>query len=169
MRNVYKGLVLFLLASAVAAAQGPPDRGGRGRRGGPGVGAPRDSVRVAIERRIRAQVRPTDDQMTKLHQIDSRFEGRRTALNREEIKVRRDLRQALMDTVNVNPTRIGQLLDQMIAFPRRRATLMEEEQKDLAGVLTPVQRAKYHAIQEQVRRLIEQGPGGPPGPGRPPR
>jgi Spy/CpxP family protein refolding chaperone len=58
----------------------------------------------------------------------------------------------------------------MVAFPGRRAALMEEEQKALAEVLTPVQRAKYHAIQEQLRRLIQQGRGGPPpARGRPPQ
>jgi Spy/CpxP family protein refolding chaperone len=163
MRQLYKGIALLLLATTAAEAQ--DGRGGRGRRG---VG-PRDSVRTAIERRIRAQVQPTDEQMIKLRQIDNRFELRRTTLNREEMTVRRDLRQALMDTANVNQPRIGQLLDRMVAFPGRRAALMEEEQKALAEVLTPLQRAKYHAIQEQLRRLIEQGRGGPPqGRGGPP-
>ena len=168
MRYMHKGLALLALASAVAGAQ-EPNRGGgsggaRGRRDG------MLAAREAIERLIRTQVQPTDDQMTKLRQIDARFEPRRTALNREETTVRRDLRQALMDTANVNQARIGQLLDRMIAFPGRRAALMEEEQKALGEVLTPVQRAKYHAIQEQIRRRIEQGRGGPPpGRGRPPQ
>ena len=170
MRLMQRSVALLLLGVAVAGAQEP----GRGRRGGP----PRDSTRgqgmaaarEAIERLIRTQVRPTDDQMAKLRQIDARFEPRRTTLNRDEMTVRRDLRLALMDSTNVDQARIGQLLDRMVAFPGRRAALMEEEQKALAEVLTPLQRAKYHAIQEQIRRRIEQGRGGgPPGRGRPPQ
>ena len=163
IRHSQKALGLLLLAATVAGAQDPGRRG----RGGP----PRDSLggrggmanaRQAIEGLIRKQVQPTDDQMVKLRQIDQRFMPRRMQLDREEQQVRRDLRQAMVDSTNVNEARIGQLLDRMIAFPGRRATLMEEEQKSLGEVLTPLQRAKYHAIQEQLRRRIEQGRGGPP-------
>jgi Spy/CpxP family protein refolding chaperone len=125
------------------------------------------AARQAIEKLIRNQVRPTDEQMIKLRQIDQRFMPRRTQLDREEQQVRGDLRRAMLDTVNVDEARIGQLLDRMIGFPGRRAALMEEEQKSLGEVLTPLQRAKYHAIQEQLRRRIEQGRGGPP-PRKPP-
>jgi Spy/CpxP family protein refolding chaperone len=157
IRHVNKALAFLLLAATVAGAQEP----GRGRRGGGG----RDNMvaaRQAIEKLIRNQVRPTDEQMIKLRQIDQRFMPRRTQLDREEQQVRGDLRRAMLDTANVNEARIGQLLDRMIGFPGRRAALMEEEQKSLAEVLTPLQRAKYHAIQEQLRRRIEQGRGGPP-------
>jgi hypothetical protein len=168
MRYVHKGLALLLLASAAVGAQDPPDRGGRGRRGGPGPNATRDSVRIAIERAIRREVQPTDEQMVKLRQVDRRFEPRRTTLNDEEVAVRRDLIQAMRDTANINQTLIGQLHERMIAFPGRRAALMQEEQKALAEFLTPFQRAKYHAVQEQLRRRIEQGRGGARGRGRPP-
>lgn len=171
MRHMKTGLALLLLASAVASAQEPPR--GRGRRGGPppgdSLGAPRDmrAARQAIERLIRTQVQPTEAQMRQLQAIDARFEPLRVELNRDEMSVRRDLRRAMQDTANIDEGKIGQLLDRMVAFPAKRAALMEQEQKALAGVLTPLQRAKYHAIQEQLRRRIEQGRGGPP-PGRPP-
>jgi|SRR5690349_10051958 len=163
MRHASKALAFLLLATTVASAQEP----GRGRRGG----GQRDNVmaaRQAIEKLIRNQLQPTNDQMVKLRQIDQRFMPRRMQLDREEQQVRGDLRQAMLDSSNVNETRIGQLLDRMISFPGRRAALMEEEQKSLAEVLTPLQRAKYHAIQEQLRRRIDQGRGGPP-PRKPPQ
>jgi Spy/CpxP family protein refolding chaperone len=170
MRHAGKGLAFLLLASTMASAQ-DPQRQGRGRRGAQAADSQRGgrgmvNARQAIERLIRAQVQPTGDQMVKLRQIDQRFLPRRVELDREEQQVRVDLRQAMVDS-NVNQARIGQLLDRMIAFPGRRATLMEEEQKALAEVLTPLQRARYHAIQEQLRRRIEQGRGGAP-PRKPP-
>jgi Spy/CpxP family protein refolding chaperone len=172
MRNLRIAVGLLLVASTVATAQNPPR--GRGRRGGPPAGdtmAPRDTrmARQAIERLIRNQVQPTDVQLKQLQAIDARFEPQRVQLNREEMQVRRELRQAMLDTVNQDQAKIGQLLDRMIAFPGRRADLMESEQKALADVLSPLQRAKYHAIQEQLRRRIEQGRGGPPPGGPPPK
>jgi Spy/CpxP family protein refolding chaperone len=166
MRYIKTGFALLIAVTAVAEAQ-QPDRG-RGRRGGPPGDSGMVAVRRAIQRLIREQVQPTDAQMRDLQAIDSRFEPRKMALNRDEQGVRRELRQALMDTTNVDQARVGQLLDRMVAFPGRRAALMEEEQKALAGVLSPVQRAKYHAIQEQLRRRIEQGRGGPGRAGQPP-
>jgi Spy/CpxP family protein refolding chaperone len=169
MRYTSAGLAALLLASAVAGAQ-DPQRGGRSRREAADSGRGRGMMmaRQSIEKVIREQLQPTDDQMTKIRQIDQRLMPRRVQLDREEGQVRRDLRKAMMDTANINQARIGQLLDRMVAFPGRRAALMEEEQKSLAEVLTPLQRAKYHGIQEQIRRRIEQGRGGQ-GRGRPPQ
>lgn len=165
MRSPGKALAFLMLASAAAIAQ-EPGRGGRDRRDPANMAA----ARQAIEKLIRERVRPTDDQMAKLRQIDQQYVPRRIQLDREEQQVRRDLRQAMLDTANIDQGKIGQLLDRMVAYPGRKAALMEEEQKSLAQVLSPLQRAKFNAIQEQLRRRIEQGRGGPPpGRGRPPQ
>ena len=167
MRQMKTAFLLMLAVASVASAQEPGR--GRGRRGGGQRDMPRNEVvaRQAIERLIRTQVQPTEQQMKQLQAIDARFEQQRIELNRSEMSVRRELRQAMMDSANVDEAKIGQLLDRMVTFPGRRAAIMEAESKELAGVLTPLQRAKYHAIQEQLRRRIEQGRGGPP-PGRKP-
>lgn len=159
MRVIQGSLALLLATSVAATAQQP---GGRGRRG-----ESLTNARQAIEQLIRRQVRPTDDQMTKLRQIDQRFTPRRIQLEREERQVRAELRQAMLDSANVDDARISQLVDRMVGFPGRQAAILEEENKALADVLSPLQRAKYHAIQEGIRRRIEQGRGGPP-PRKPP-
>lgn len=163
MRYIQTGLALLLVVSTVAGAQDPEQRG-RGRRGGPPGDMPQNQrvARQAIERVIRNQVQPTETQMKQLQAIDARFEPQRVKLVREEMSVRRQLRQAMLDSANVDEAKIGQLLDQLVTFPGKRAAIVEAEQKELAGVLTPLQRARYHAIQEQLRRRIEQGRGGPP-------
>jgi hypothetical protein len=45
---------------------------------------------------------------------------------------------------------------QLIAVQKRRVELMEAEQRELAGFMTPVQRARFMALQEQMRRRLEQ-------------
>lgn len=169
IRLLTTALSLAVLAASVTEAQEPGR--GRGRRGGPpGEMAltGQRAARQAIARLIRTQVQPNENQMRQLQAIDARFEPQRVALIREEMSVRQQLRQAMLDTANVDETKIGQLLDRMVTFPGRRAAMMEAEQKELAAVLSPLQRAKYHAIQEQVRRRIEQGRGRPAGGARPP-
>jgi periplasmic protein CpxP/Spy len=159
MRHLNKTLSLLLLAATVAGAQ-EPARGRRGGQGQPGLAA----ARQAIDKVIRNQLQPTDDQLARLRQVNQQFMPRRLELEREEKQVRIELRQAMLDSTKLNESRIGQLLDRMVSFPGRRAALMEEEQKALAQFLSPIQRAKFNAIQEQLQRRIEQGRGG----GRPP-
>ena len=172
-KHTSKILALLLVSTTIAGAQDPGrDRGGRGRRGGPpdsARGQGMMAVRQQIEQLVRKQVQPTDDQMVKLRQHEQQYLPRHVQLDREEQQVRIALRQAMIDSAGVDEAKIGQLLDRMVAFPGRRASLLEEEQKSLAQILSPLQRAKFNAIQEQVRRRIDQGRGGPPpGRGRPP-
>jgi Spy/CpxP family protein refolding chaperone len=172
--NTRHAVVALMLAGVTVAGAQDPQRPGRRGRGGPPPGdsmrgSPRGqaAARQAIERLIRTRIQPTDAQMAKLQALDARYEPQRVRLVREEMQTRQQLRDAMLDSTNVDEARIGQLLDQMITFPGKRAALMEAEQKELAGILSPLQRAKYQAIQEQLRRRIEQGRGGPP-PKRPP-
>lgn len=165
------GILALMLVTSAVEAQGPPPGRGVGHRAlgdslRPPAGGQR-AARQAIERVIRTQVRPTETQLRQLQGIDARFEPQRIQLNREEMGVRRQLRQLMLDTANTDQSRIGEALDLLVTFPGRRAALLEAEQKELGSVLTPLQRAKYQAIQEQVRRRIQQGRGGPP-PGSPP-
>jgi Spy/CpxP family protein refolding chaperone len=155
----------LILASGVTSAHSQ-SRGGAGRRGGsePLPGNPQRgqmAARRAIERKVRTEVQPTETQLRQLRALDQRFEPQRVLLNREEIAARNELRQLMVDSTNVNQAKIGETLDRLVRFPRRRAELMEAEQKELATILSPLQRAKYLSIQEQVRRL-DRGRGGPP-------
>ena len=50
---------------------------------------------------------------------------------------------------------------------KRRVQQMEQEDKDLATIMSPVQRARFLGLQEQMRRQMEErrqgrGQGGPP-------
>lgn len=172
MRCGHSLVLALTFVASVAAAQPPARGGGAGRRGGPPpAGDPQRSqraVRQALERVVRNQVRPTETQLRQLQALDQRLEPQRVQLNRDEQSARVALRQLMLDTVNVDQARIGEALDRLVRFPARRAALMESEQKELATILTPLQRAKYQAIQEQVRRQIERGRGGRPPTSPPP-
>jgi len=162
---VLAAFALSLSATAVSAQQ--PARGG-GAGGRRGAGAPPEmargqrAVRQALERLVRKQVQPTEAQLRQLQALDQRLEPQRVTLMREEQATRLMLRQLMLDTANVDQAKIGDALDRLVKFPARRAALMEAEQKELSTILNPLQRARYQAIQEQVRRQIERGRGGPP-------
>jgi hypothetical protein len=48
------------------------------------------------------------------------------------------------------------LLDQALKIQRDRLDLTEREQRELSTFLNPIQRAKYFAIQDELRRRMEE-------------
>ena len=66
------------------------------------------------------------------------------------------LRDAMRDSTQADQSRITGYLDKLVQLQRQRVDLIEQEQKDLAQFMTPLQRARYTALQEQVRRRVEQ-------------
>ncbi|HZI43443.1 MAG TPA: hypothetical protein VFD67_17125 [Gemmatimonadaceae bacterium] len=124
-----------------------------------------DGNRAQLERRFqqmlyqmtRRRVGLTDAQMNQLVPINRRFETQRRQIQRQERETRLSLRDAMRDTTDAaDQTRISGYLDKLVQLQRQRLELFEQEQKDLAGFMTPLQRARYTALQEQVRRRVEQ-------------
>lgn len=146
-------------------------------------GPPRDSVaaqrRAELERRVRRRIAAvvkerlelTEAQAHQLQEAEERSELRRRELMQREMRLRRELRQQLSPGVTADQQRVASLLDQIMAVHRERVTITEEEQRDLARFLTPVQRAKYLGLQGELRNRIEgmRQRGGIRQPPRPPR
>jgi len=104
----------------------------------------------------RRRVGLTDAQMSQLVPVNRRFEQQRRQLQRQERETRLSLRDAMRDTAQVDQSRITGYLDKLVQLQHQRADLIEQEQRDLAQFMTPLQRARYTALQEQVRRRVEQ-------------
>jgi len=97
----------------------------------------------------------TDEQMTKLAQGSRPFDVQRRELVRQEREERQALRREVLAGANADQQRIATSLDRVLELQRRRAQLQIDEQRALAAFMTPLQRAKYAALQEQLRRRAE--------------
>lgn len=104
----------------------------------------------------RRRVGLTDTQMNQLVPVNRRFETQRRDLQRQERQTRLALRDEMRDSTQADQTKISQYLDQLTQLQRQRVELFAQEQRDLAQFMTPLQRARYTALQEQVRRRVEQ-------------
>lgn len=124
--------------------------------------------REALERRVRERIAAevqdrlqlTDVQTQRLGETNRKFEERRRLLLAEERTTRMGLREQLMRGDSADQKRVGTLVDQLISVQRRRIDLVEQEQRELAGFLTAVQRATYLSMQDQMRRRMEEMRGG---------
>ena len=164
--------VLFAFAALLALAA--PLSTARAQDPPPPPPGERDALEQQVRRRmseiLKSQLGLTDEQVRRLQATNRRFEGQRRALFDQERDVRMDLRRAIDDD---DSTRVGGLLDRMIALQRERLDLTETEQRELATFMTPVQRAKLFGMEEQIRRRMmemreERMRQGPMAPGRRP-
>jgi Spy/CpxP family protein refolding chaperone len=146
---VYKTtIVALIIASSTGFAQRPD---------GP-------NQRQMLEKRLRERTGQvvqkrlglSDAQMRQLQSANQQFEGRRSQLVTREREIRRSLRSELMLGDKANQSKVGQLLDETLILERQRLDLVQNEQRELAKFLTPVQRAKLFGLQNEMRRRTQE-------------
>lgn len=152
------GLSLITALPSSASAQ---RRGGRDEKAQSDALAParRQQMERQLRQRLwrvaREQVGLTDAQMTKLGETNRRYDARRRSLNQQERAERSVLHQQILAGDRADQARIATSLDRLLQLQRQRVDLQAEEQRELSGFMTPLQRARFAALQEQVRRRVE--------------
>ena len=171
--------ILLLACSATLSAQG----GRVGRAGRPPLPPPDSAApnRAALEQQVRERIAQvtkerlgvTDQQMAKLQETNRKYDEKRRLIVDQERDIRMSLRDEMLRPDSARQGQIAALLDRVIKTQRQRVDLQEQEQKELAGFLTPLQRAKYFALEQQIRQRVNQlrqaaqGRGGRMGRGMP--
>ena len=105
---------------------------------------------------VKRRLALSDDQMSKLQSTNRSFEKQRMDLMLRERETRQALRTEMVAGDGANQAKVGQLLDQSIQIQRQRLDLLQSEQRELGKFLTPVQRAKYFGIQNELRKRAQQ-------------
>jgi Spy/CpxP family protein refolding chaperone len=159
-------VIVFAVAMLSVTSPSLAQRPGavRPRAGRLGAGAAQPENRAQMERRIREtffrvakqRVGLDDNQMRKLTDVNGRYEPQRRELLREENQTRRALREEMMNNAKPDDAKVSAGLAKLQEIRRRRLEIDDQEQRDIANFMTPTQQARYHALQEQLRRRIEQ-------------
>lgn len=177
-----------LFAVQTAAAQGVPDsnstRGGRnggGGRGGmdrgPNQGPSKEMIELwqkNYEQVLRKQVTFSEEQVVKWRAWNTRFDAERRPLFQEEREIRRTLGMQLARGVTPDEAKVVDAMDRWSKLEHKRLDLKDRENKALAAFLSPIQRARFFALQDQTERMFREadgrrdGRGGPGGRGGPP-
>lgn len=113
-------------------------------------------VRRSFWRAAKMRIRFSDDQMLRLEQTSRRYDERRRALAQEERAHRVALRREILADSAADQTTISASLEELHQLQRQRLELQADEQKDYAAFMTPLQRAKFLTLQEQVRRRMQE-------------
>lgn len=162
-------MALSLMATLALPAEsqrpgGPPPRGEL-----------EAELRRGFARAVRQRVGLSEDQMRRLVPITQKYATERARLQLDERQARMELGRILRDSVPADSAKIEGLMARMLDVQKRQVQLLEQEQKELATIMSPLQRARFIALREQMRRQMEErrrgrgeGQGGPPGRRPPP-
>ncbi len=152
-----KLMVLLFLACPAAAARA---QNGGARQPGDTTPAGRMVLEQQVRQRIaqvtRERLGATDDQMAKLEATNKKFDEQRRVLVEQERSARIALRKQMQHPDAAQQDQVSALLDQVNSLQRQRIDINGQEQKELSGYLTPLQRAKYFALEQQVRQRMQQ-------------
>jgi hypothetical protein len=114
-------------------------------------------VRQRFAQVVKQRLNLNDDQAKRLREVDDRYEQQRGDVAREEREARQAIRAALAAPEGSrDQTKVDESMARLVKAQRRRSEILESEQKELGGFLTPVQRAQYFALRDNLARRIQQ-------------
>ena len=150
MRNLM-GILVLCLAPALAAQQDSttaPDSAERERL--------QRQIEDRFRRLVQQQVQLSDDQAAKLRETEERFRGRRREIVQRQLGLRLALNAQMCPGCAANPDSVRRLMDGIDANRAELFRLQQDQDQEMAGYLTPVQRARYQILRERFyRRLTE--------------
>jgi hypothetical protein len=152
------------VSTSAAVAQQP------GQGMGPGPGARSALLRGRIEeqfvRRIQADMGLSDEATGRMQRVVTTWATRRRALEREEMRLRQALNGQLRPGVAANGDSVGSYVDALNENRVAYAQSFRDEMKELAPVLTPVQRGQFQQMRDRLMLRMEevqkQGKAPPP-------
>jgi hypothetical protein len=149
MRKVILMVLTLLLAPAAAATAQDP-----------GQPSPRaEQLRKQIEARFTARVKQdlglSDQQTERLRGTTSTYLQRRRELERQERELKSALAGQLRPGVAADADSVSRLTDALLELKVSYAQSFREENRELAGFLSPVQRAQFQVLRERLLTRIE--------------
>ncbi len=162
----------ILLALTLAVMQQP---------GGPPGPPPADTgeagrLRRQIEQRfaqhVQQELQLTNDQAGKLRATEERYGERRRGVMRQQLERRMALQSQMQPGVAANSDSVRKLMDDLQAGRAEMLKLEQDQDREMGGYLTPVQRARYQMMRQRFMERIgemrqqrqeRRGGGGRPG------
>lgn len=122
--------------------------------------AERERLQQEIERRfgtvVQQQLGLTNDQADKLRATEARFRARRRAVVRQQLLLRFGLQDQMRPGRAANPDSVRRLMDAIQANRSDLLQLDQAQDREMAGYLTPVQRAQYQMLRERFLRRLQE-------------
>jgi hypothetical protein len=138
----------FVASSAVAQGAAPQDST-------PQRQALMKQIRQRWQQIVHDRLGLNDVQMRQLQETTRHFNAQRQTLNQEERAIRAEMRDQVTGVTAADDKHLAAMIDTVLDLQRQRLELTRNEQRELSLFLTPLQRVKYLALQEQLRQQME--------------
>jgi periplasmic protein CpxP/Spy len=105
---------------------------------------------------VRNRLGLNDAQLARLMETNRHFSAQRQSLNQAERGIRQEMRGQLTGAIPADDKRLATLIDSLLDLQRQRVATTQAEQRELATYLSPLQRVRFLALQEQLHQRMEQ-------------
>ncbi len=147
------GALMLACSATLSAQRGAGDSTAQAR---PNRANLEQQVQERMAQVTKERLGATDAQMAKLQETNKKFDEKRRLIVDQERDIRMSLRDEMLRPDSARQGQVAALLDRVIKAQRQRVDIQEQEQKELSGFLTPLQRAKYFALEQQIRQRVNQ-------------
>jgi hypothetical protein len=116
----------------------------------------RDRIEQRFSERVQQDLNLTSDQATKLRTTQELYSGRRRTLQQQQQERRRAIDDQMQPGVAANQDSLRKLLDAQRTGRAELSKIEQDEDREMAGYLTPVQRARYQQMRGRLmQRVVE--------------
>ena len=142
-----------LLAPALAAQQRDTSET---QRDTAEAGRLRAQIEAAFNDRVQQDLKLSSGQATKLRATQEKFGAQRRALMQQQQERRRALDDQMQPGVAANSDSVRKLMDGMRDGRAQLFRIEQDEDQEMSGYLTPVQRARYQEMRTRLMERVQQ-------------
>jgi len=146
-----------MLAPSLAAQQRDttPALGARAARNDTAEArALRDRIEQRFSERVQEDLNLTADQSTKLRTTQERYSARRRTLQQQQMERRQAIDDQMQPGIAANQDSLRRLLDAQRSGRAEMAKIEQDEDQEMAGYLSPVQRARYQQMRGRLMQRV---------------
>jgi hypothetical protein len=114
----------------------------------------RDRIEQRFSERVQDELNLTSDQTTKLRATQELYGARRRTLMQQQQERRRAIDNQMEPGVAANQDSLRKLLDAQRAGRGDLAKIEQDEDREMAGYLSPVQRARYQQMRGRLMQRV---------------
>jgi hypothetical protein len=114
----------------------------------------RTQIEDRFATRVQEELKLSPDQTTKLRATQERFGTRRRALREQQMQRRRALEGQMQPGVAANSDSVRKLMDGIQAGRAEMVRIEQDENQEMSGYLTPVQRARFQQMRERFMMRV---------------
>src|SRR3989442_7722171 len=114
----------------------------------------RTQIESTFTRRVQEDLNLSQDQATKLRATQERFGTRRREVMQQQLERRRALESQMQPGIAANSDSVRKLMDGMQTGRAEMLKIEQDQDREMSGYLTPVQRARYQQMRERLMQRV---------------